>query len=97
MEIIKTIWLIWLGVVTFIFFLSLWMEVSAIKDKINGANGFIWTMIHIPIIGITAILLFISLFFFDMKTAFLYLFLSVLYFIIEIKIAKFLFTYYLKK
>jgi len=97
MEIIKTIWLIWLGVVTFIFFLSLWMEVSAIKDKINGANGFIWTMIHIPIIGITAILWFISLFFFDMKTVFLHLFLSVLYFIIEIKIAKFLFTYYLKK
>lgn len=97
MGIIKIIWLIWLGIVTFIFFISLWMELSAIKDKINGANGFVWTMIHIPIIGITAILWFISLFFFNIDTSFLYLVLSVLYFIIEIKLAMFLFSYYLKK
>lgn len=97
MQTIEMIWLIWLSIVTVVLVISLLMELSAIKNKINGANGFIWTMIHLPIIGITAILWFISLFFFDMKTIFLYLFLSILYFIIETKLAMFLFTYYLKK
>lgn len=97
MQTIEMIWLIWLSIVTVVLVISLSMELSAIKNKINGANGFIWTMIHLPIIGITAILWFISLFFFDMKTIFLYLFLSILYFIIETKLAMFLFAHYLKK
>ncbi|MGJ0328551.1 hypothetical protein NG755_02430 [Aliarcobacter cryaerophilus] len=97
MEIMVEIWKYWFFIGTFIILLVLKIEISAIKDRINGASGFIWTMINLILAIATGILWIISIIFMELGTLFLYLFYSIIYFIINIQVSSLIFDYYSNK
>ena len=94
MEIMVEIWKYWFFIGSAIALFILYTEITT---KVNGANGLIWLVVTSLLACATLILWFISIIFLELGTLFLYLFYSIMYFVIYILLSIFLTNYFLNR
>lgn len=91
------VWYVW-GIISVLSItIALILELLAIKNKVNGANGFVYFMIHIYYGLGTTFFAIITFVFTDLKTMGLFLFISMSFIITEVFVSMKLMDYFIKK